>query len=75
MTSQPMHLNDNRTLLTRKQIREQLGVSDRTLSRLIAKREIPLPFKVGRQDRWRPQIVEAWLEQRSNSVDRRKRSV
>jgi predicted DNA-binding transcriptional regulator AlpA len=75
MISQPTNTNGEKSLITRKHLRERLGVSDRTLSRLISTREVPPPFKVGRQDRWKPQVIEAWIEQKSQSVDRRKQQV
>jgi predicted DNA-binding transcriptional regulator AlpA len=75
MISQLTNTNNDKNLITRKQLRERLCVSDRTLSRLISKRIVPRPFKVGRQDRWKPQVIEAWIEQKSESVDRRKQQV
>lgn len=52
---------ENEQLLTIKDLAEYLQVSQRTIYRLIKKRNIPY-LKVGNQWRFRKQMIEEWLE-------------
>ena len=49
-------------LLDAHQVTALLGVSRRTLERLITRHEGPAYLKIGRQRRWRPVDVNAWIE-------------
>lgn len=50
-------------LLTREQLVALLGISDRTLARLLHERAVPLPAKLGgRIERWRRDAIDRWLD-------------
>jgi excisionase family DNA binding protein len=49
-------------LLTVQQAAQQLAISKRTLERLIAARQFPLPLKIGRASRIAREDVMAFLE-------------
>jgi len=52
-------------LLTEKQVALRLGVSPRTVRRLErAECRFPAAIRVGGVRRWRPEVVETWLESR-----------
>jgi len=53
-------------LLDKKQIALKLGVSTRTVDRLIAEAELP-HYKIGGQYRFDPDAVGEWLQTRGNS--------
>lgn len=42
---------------------EILGVSLASIYRMRDRRELPPHIKAGRQYRWRPEVVEKWLEE------------
>lgn len=54
-----------------------LGISTRTVWRLIASHELPEPLRIGRSVRWRLIDIERWIEARvsapSPGVDLRRR--
>lgn len=49
-------------LLDAHQVTALLGVSRRTLESLITRHEGPAYLTIGRQRRWRPMDVNAWIE-------------
>lgn len=49
-------------LLDAHQVTALLGVSRRTLESLIMRHEGPAYLTIGRQRRWRPTDVNAWIE-------------
>ena len=51
-------------LLDAHQVTALLGVSRRTLESLILKQEGPAYLTIGRQRRWRPMDINAWIELR-----------
>jgi predicted DNA-binding transcriptional regulator AlpA len=50
--------------LTRKELEAALKVSGRTICRLVAQRQLPAPFKVGRASRWRAEDIVRFIEAR-----------
>ena len=52
-------------LLTLEQVAEYLNVDKFTVYRLLADKELPA-FKVGNQWRFKQELIDAWLEDRSN---------
>ena len=48
--------------LSRAQVAEALGISVRSLDRMIEAEEFPRPVRFGRQLRWRRSVVEAHLQ-------------
>ncbi len=53
-----------RRLLTRQDVINCLQVSPRTLSRMISDGRLPRPIKVGRNNRWPEEEIEAWIDSR-----------
>jgi excisionase family DNA binding protein len=49
-------------LLSKKQVADALGLSQRSVDRLVATRRMPLPLRFGRTVRWRPSDIAAYLE-------------
>jgi excisionase family DNA binding protein len=49
-------------LLTKKDVADLLGLTERTVERLIARGLFPRPLKVGHSVRWRVAVVEKFLE-------------
>jgi excisionase family DNA binding protein len=47
-----------------------LGISTRTLARMVKNGEIPAPVAMGRLRRWNPSDVEAALRRKSKEVRR-----
>lgn len=45
-----------------------LGISRNTFDQMMKQQDGPPFFKVGRQRRWRPRDVEAWIDGRMNSA-------
>lgn len=51
-------------------VASMLGVSARTLERMIALGEFPRPFRVGKQRMYRRSTVERWIDERENEAAR-----
>jgi excisionase family DNA binding protein len=49
-------------LLTAEEVAAMLGVSERTLWRLLSAGKLPKPVRFGRNTRWREAEVKAWIE-------------
>lgn len=60
--SLPARLQAER-LITRRQLRELLAVSDMTISRMIDDGRLPAPLSLGHQHRWREREIFDWLNQ------------
>jgi excisionase family DNA binding protein len=58
------------TLLTRANLCEQLQISLRTLSRMVATGELPPPIHIGRCVRFRQADIEEWIAKKCPTVDR-----
>jgi hypothetical protein len=59
------HYLEPTPLWTRSDLQRWLGVSERTLSRLLATGQLPAPLFVGCRGRWRPADVETFLASKS----------
>ena len=49
-------------LLAADEVAAMLGVSERTLWRLLSAGKVPKPVRFGRSTRWREAEVKAWIE-------------
>jgi prophage regulatory protein len=55
-------------LLTKKDVAAALGVTERTIERLVSRGLFPGPIKLGhRVARWKPATVEAYLNRAANA--------
>jgi excisionase family DNA binding protein len=52
---------DRGGLVTIAELASVLGVSTKTVRRMVTRQEIPPPIRVGRQLRWRPSDLTKWL--------------
>jgi len=50
-------------LIFKSSVAERLGVSERTIEKLVAARKFPPPLKLGKNAMWAQDVVERWLEQ------------
>jgi excisionase family DNA binding protein len=50
------------TLLSAEEVAAMLGVSERTLWRLLSAGKFPEPVRFGRSTRWRPADVKDWID-------------
>jgi prophage regulatory protein len=50
------------TLLTAEEVAAMLGVSERTLWRLLSAGKVPKPVRFGRSTRWKAGEIQRWLE-------------
>ena len=58
-------------LLTAIQVAGRIGVSTRTLHRLVAAGKFPSPARVNRKIvRWHSEVVKAWIDQLCGHPDR-----
>lgn len=51
------------TLMNAEEVAAMLGVSERTLWRLLSAGKFPQPVRFGRSTRWRLSDVKEWLDQ------------
>lgn len=49
-------------LITKADVAMRLGVSTRTVEKLVAACKFPRPLKLGKSAMWAPDVVEGWLE-------------
>lgn len=49
-------------LLNKVDVMEALGISDRTLEKLVKARQFPPPLRLGKNARWAEAVVLKWLE-------------
>lgn len=49
-------------LLSVDQVAEMIGISRRTVWRLVSGKEIPLPIKLRGNTRWRRKDIDEWVE-------------
>ena len=49
-------------LIDAEEFADKLGISVRTLWRLLSGRKIPDPVRIGRNTRWRLQEIERWID-------------
>lgn len=49
------------TLLDGHEVEQTTKLSGRTIQRLVAQGLLPAPFKVGAQNRWSRNAIDAWL--------------
>jgi excisionase family DNA binding protein len=54
-------------LLSKKELARLLGVSPRSVDRLVAAGQLPRPIKVGALSRWRRDDVEQWIASQAAS--------
>ncbi|MGO9597026.1 MAG: helix-turn-helix transcriptional regulator [Isosphaeraceae bacterium] len=52
---------ETKTLLNAEEVAAMLGVSERTLWRLLSAGRVPKPVRFGRSTRWRLADVEEWI--------------
>jgi excisionase family DNA binding protein len=50
-------------LIPAEELATMLGVSERTLWRLLSAGKLPEPVRIGRNTRWRAAEVRDWIEQ------------
>ena len=50
-------------LMYKSAVAERLGISERTLEKLVATRQFPRPLKLGKYAVWDQDVVERWLVQ------------
>lgn len=50
-------------LLSKVAVTERLGISERTLEKLVRAHRFPPPLRLGKEARWDGVVVETWLEQ------------
>ena len=53
--------NPDKKLLSIKQLAALLGVAERTVSRLVDRRQAPTPVRLGRCVRWEREAIEQWI--------------
>ena len=53
--------NPEKKLLSIKQVAALLGVAERTVSRLVDRRQAPTPVRLGRCVRWEREAIEQWI--------------
>lgn len=49
-------------LLSHTDLARYLGVSEKTLERMVADRSCPKPVTISKQERWRWQTIRRWIE-------------
>lgn len=52
-----------RSLIKTKDLAKRLDISVRQLQRLKSRGELIHPIQVGNQNRWRPEEVDAWIQE------------
>ncbi len=57
-------------LLSAYSVAESLGVSAKTIRRMVLRGEFPKPIKIGGQLRWHPNDVAPWIESRRKNRSR-----
>jgi prophage regulatory protein len=50
-------------LICKSAVAQRLGVSERTVEKLVKARKFPPPLKLGKNAVWAHEVVERWLEQ------------
>jgi excisionase family DNA binding protein len=72
MVSQLKHVRELPQMIGCGDVAGILGVSRRTVWRLVSSHEIPEPLRFGRSVRWRVADIERWIEERASrqSVNR-----
>jgi predicted DNA-binding transcriptional regulator AlpA len=50
-------------LIFKNSVAQRLGVSERTIEKLVKARKFPPPLKLGKCAMWSQDVVESWLEQ------------
>lgn len=50
-------------LVSAQELAGRLGISLRTLEKLIVQNKVPAYIKLGRLRRWRPEQVDAWINE------------
>lgn len=54
--------SETKTLLNADEVAAMLGISERTLWRLLSAGKVPEPVRFGRSTRWRLADVKEWIE-------------
>ena len=49
-------------LIFKSSVAQRLGVSERTIEKLVKARKFPPPLKLGKNAMWANDVVERWLE-------------
>ncbi len=57
-------------LWSERDVAYALGVSPRTVRRLVDTDELPPPLRVGGMKRWRRSAIESWIEKRQRAARR-----
>ena len=58
--------------MTAKEVARYLQISDRKFQQMLKSGDAPPHSKIGRMRRWRPEVVEAWLENREGQTLQKK---
>lgn len=51
-----------------RDVAARLRVNPETVRRMVARGDFPAPIKVGRVLRWRPEVVDAWIQEQEASA-------
>lgn len=57
-------MNPPKPLMTAREVARHLHISDRKLQQMLKSGDAPPHCKIGRVRRWRPEVIDAWLENR-----------
>jgi predicted DNA-binding transcriptional regulator AlpA len=55
-------MTDPIQLIFKSAVARRLGVSERTIEKLVVARKFPPPLKLGKHAMWANDVVELWLE-------------
>jgi excisionase family DNA binding protein len=64
--------NSPARLVTRDELCARLKLSKRTISRMIATRQLPAPLRLGHSVRWRESEIEEWIQRGCPAVESRR---
>jgi predicted DNA-binding transcriptional regulator AlpA len=56
-----MTMNQAVQLVGKTQVCAMLGISDRTLEKLVRSRQFPAPLRLGKRLSWVDSVVQSWL--------------
>lgn len=58
-----MNMKETVQLLGKVEVCAMLGISDRTLEKLVRSRQFPSPLRLGKRVTWVESVVQSWLLQ------------
>jgi len=60
----------DKLLLNRKELAQSLGISQRTVSRLLSAGKLPKPARLGRRLVWRVRDIQEWADKLADNERR-----